>query len=293
MTKSLYPARKQKKRIIIWSCIAAALAILFFSAFNSGLTVRRYNISTDKIPSGSSIKIVVIADLHSVYYGEEQELLISKIKEQQPDIIALAGDIIDDKESEDGAIAFLEGIRGIAPTYYVTGNHEIWSGEYQRMKDIVSSCGYTVLSNESKYVSISGAELCISGIDDPYILDYSDDEDIACMQSDEELLYGFSELDSDTFNILLAHRPERYGLYQQYAFDLVLSGHAHGGQIRLPGIVNGLVAPNQGLFPKYAGGEYKENGQTMIVSRGLGFDARVPRIFNPPEIVVVDIFNAD
>lgn len=293
MTKSLYPARKHKKRIIIWSCIAAVLAILIFSAFNSGLTVRHYNVFTDKIPSGSSIKIVVIADLHSVYYGEEQELLISKIKQQQPDIIALAGDIIDDNESEEGAIAFLEGINGIAPTYYVTGNHEIWSGEYLRIKDLVSSYGYTVLSNESKYISINGAELCVSGTDDPYILEYSEDNEKACMQSDEELLYGFSELDSDTFNILIAHRPERYDLYQQYDIDLVLSGHAHGGQIRLPGFINGFVAPDQGFFPKYAGGEYKENGQTMIVSRGLGFYAGVPRIFNPPEIVVVDILNAD
>lgn len=291
MTKSAAIRLKQHKRIIIFGCITIVLFLLFFSAFHCGLTIKQYNISTDKIPRGDSLRIVVITDLHSVYYGENQELLIKKIKEQEPDMIALVGDIIDDNTKEDGAIAFLEGIKGFAPTYYVIGNHEIWSGEYQRMKSIVLSYGYTVLSNESEYISLNGIELCISGIDDPYILEYSDDEEITAMQSDEELLYGFSDLESNTFNILLAHRPERYGLYQQYAFDLVLSGHAHGGQIRIPGIVNGFFAPDQGWFPKYAGGEYIENGQTMIVSRGLGFNARVPRIYNPPEIVVVDISN--
>jgi len=232
-----------------------ALSAICLGAFYTGLTVRHYDITSEKLPEGTSLRIVVIADLHSVYYGENQQQLIEKIKEQQPDIIALPGDIIDDNTRQDGAIAFLEGIRGIAPTYYVTGNHEIWSGEHEQLKDMVAGCGYTVLSNESETVTINGIKLCMSGIDDPYILKYSDDEDIKAMQSDEELLYGFSDIDDDTFNVLLAHRPERFGLYQQYSFDLVLCGHAHGGQIRIPGVVNGFFAPDQGFFPKYAGGE--------------------------------------
>ncbi len=290
MKKRVLLSRNRKvKRLIIWGFIILALTAICISAFYSGLTVRHYEITSDKLPEGESLRIVVIADLHSEYYGENQEKLIEKIKAQQPDIIALPGDIIDDNTSEDGAAAFLEGISGIAPTYYVLGNHEIWSGEHERLKDMVAGYGYTVLSNESEMVTVKGIRLCICGIDDPYILEYSEDENIKEMQSGEELLYGFRNLSDEAFNMLLAHRPEHFGLYQQYDFDLVLSGHAHGGQIRIPGIVNGFFAPDQGWFPKYAGGEYKENGQTMIVSRGLGFNAMVPRIFNPPEIVFIDI----
>ena len=287
--KSLLLKSRKVKRLIIWGLIILALTALCVGAFYSGLIVRHYEIASDKLPEGKTLRIVVIADLHSEYYGERQEKLVEKIKAQQPDIIALPGDIIDDNTSEDGAVAFLEGIRGIAPTYYVLGNHEIWSGDHQRLEDMVAGYGYTVLSNESKTIKVNGIRLCICGIDDPYILDYSDEESIKEMQSGEELLYGFENLSDDTFNILLAHRPEHFGLYQQYDFDLVLSGHAHGGQVRIPGVVNGFFAPDQGWFPKYAGGEYKESGQTMIVSRGLGFNAMVPRIFNPPEIVVIDI----
>lgn len=280
---------KRKKRIIIWCCILAVIAALCISAFYVGLVVRHYTIKTDKLSEGQSIRIVVIADLHSTYYGDNQEHLIRKIEEQKPDIIALVGDIIDDHESEEGAKDFLEGIQGIAPAYYVIGNHELWTGEYERMKEMVAGYGHTVLTNESEIIKVNGVELCINGVDDPDMLKYSNDEEIRSMQSEEELLYGFAGIDGSVFNVLLAHRPELYHMYQRYDFDLVMSGHAHGGQIKIPGIINGLFAPNQGFFPKYAGGRYDENGQTMIVSRGLGFNSLVPRIFNPPEVVVVDI----
>lgn len=283
------PKSKRKKRIIIWSCVLVVLAVLIFCAFYVGLVVRHYTIKTDKLNEGQNVRIVIIADLHSTYYGENQERLIRKIEKQNPDIIALVGDIIDDHESEEGAKDFLEGIQGIAPAYYVIGNHEVWTCEYERMKEMVADYGHTVLTNESKTIEVNGIELCISGVDDPYVLKYSNDEDIRSMQSEEELLYGFEDINNSVFNILLAHRPELYSMYQKYDFDLVLSGHAHGGQIRIPGIVNGFFAPDQGFLPEYAGGRYEENGQTMIVSRGLGFNSLVPRIFNPPEVVVVDI----
>lgn len=287
--KSTSLRTRRKKRIIIWSCVLTALAVFIFCAFYVGLVVRHYTIKTDKLNEGQTIRLVVIADLHSTYYGKNQEHLINKIEEQNPDIIALVGDIIDDHESEEGAKDFLKGIQGIAPVYYVIGNHEIWTCEYERMKEMVAGYGHTVLTNESKTIDVNGVEFTISGVDDPYILKYSNDEEIRSMQSEEELLYGFVDIDDSVFNVLLAHRPELYHMYQDYNFDLVLSGHAHGGQIRIPGIVNGLFAPDQGFFPEYAGGRYEENGQTMIVSRGLGFNSLVPRIFNPPEVVVADI----
>ncbi len=281
--------KQKRRRLITWSCVIAVLAGLLIWMFYGGIVVKRYEMRSDKVPSGNSVRIVVIADLHSIFYGEGQQILIEKIKAQKPDVIALTGDIVDDNRSEDGAVAFLEGIRGLAPTFYVIGNHEVWSGESERIKEMVAGYGVTVLTNESVNITINGVDLCIGGIDDPEILHYSSDESIKSMDSGDDLLSGFISLNHSTYNVLLAHRPERFASYQKYGFDLVLSGHAHGGQIRIPGLLNGVIAPNQGLFPKYAGGEYTENNQTMIVSRGFGLDARIPRLFNPPEVVVVDI----
>lgn len=278
-----------KKKTIITVVIILALAALCFWAFYSGVVIRKYEISSDKIKEENSVRIVVVADLHSHIYGDNQKTLIEKIILQKPDVIALVGDIVDDRQPEIGAQQFLDGIQGIAPIYYVTGNHEYWSGECDRIKQMVAGYGVTVLSNEKAIININDINLCFSGIDDPEILKYTNDSEFADMTNADEILERFSELNASEVNILLAHRPERFVSYQQYDFDIVLSGHAHGGQVRIPLLINGLFAPDQGYFPKYAGGSYKENGQTMIVSRGLGFDERVPRIFNPPEIVVVDI----
>lgn len=296
MRKSKFVTRRTKKkrrRLIIWGCVFTVLAGLLIWMFYGGIVVKRYEIHSDKVQNGNSVRIVVIADLHSIYYGENQKGIIAKIKEQRPDIIALVGDIVDDNRSEDGATAFLEGIRGLAPTYYVLGNHEVWSGEWDRIKEMVAGYGITVLTNESEIITINGVDLCIGGVDDPDVFLYSTDEKIRAMSSDEELLAGFISLNYSAYNVLLAHRPERFDMYQKYGFDLVLSGHAHGGHIRIPGLLNGVMAPNQGLFPKYAGGEYTENNQTMIVSRGFGLDGRIPRLFNPPEVVVVDIMGEE
>jgi uncharacterized protein len=285
--------RKRTKRIIILSFIPAILVVLVVSAFCIGLTTRHYDIRTDKLSKGQSVRIVVIADLHSNYYGEEQQDLIAMIKEQKPDIIALVGDIIDDNRAEDGAIDFFEGIQNLAPTYYVLGNHEVWIGETNRIKEMVASYGIKVLTNESDYITINDIELCISGIDDPVTISSFKESCSEALITDSKLLSGFFNLDKDVYNILLAHRPERFESYQNYEFDLVLCGHTHGGQVRIPGILNGVVAPNQGYFPKYAGGRYEENMQTMIVSRGLGVYELVPRVFNPPEVVVIDIVRED
>lgn len=279
----------KKRKLIILGCVFIVLVAVCIIAFYNGLVVRNYEIKSNKSHEGSSVRIVVIADLHSIYYGENQQDIIDKIKEQDPDIIALVGDIIDDNIREDGAIAFLEGIQGIAPAYYVIGNHEVWTGEVDRIKEMVASYDIKVLTNESDYIVVNGVDFCISGIDDPVIFGEYFENGELILKTDDKLLSGFSNLDNSVYNILLAHRPERFKSYQKYDFDLVLSGHAHGGQVRIPFILNGLIAPNQGVFPKYAGGEYFENGQTMIVSRGLGKYKTVPRVFNPPEIVVIDI----
>lgn len=282
--------RIRKHCLLRRTIIAAVLAGLCIWAFYIGLTLWVYEIETDKIPAEKSVRIVAVTDLHSHIYGKDQRPLIDMIIKQQPDIIALVGDIADDEEPDDGTRLLLEGIREIAPMYYVSGNHEYWSDGYDDIKSMMENYGVTVLDNESEDIIVNGVRLCISGVDDPYMFDYTEDSDYLEMGGEEELFrQRFSDMDSSVFNVLLAHRPELINLYRQYGFDLVLSGHTHGGQIRVPLLINGLFAPDQGWFPKYAGGRYNFGDQTMIVSRGLAFNDLIPRLFNPPEVVVVNI----
>lgn len=271
-----------------------ALAVLCVWAFYSGLVLRRYEVQTDKITFGSGVRIAVITDLHSHIFGENQQPLVSLIRKQQPDIIALVGDIVDDHAPDTGARLFLDGIRDIAPVYYVSGNHEYWSEEYDDIKDMIEGYGVTVLDNEWEEIIVNGVRLRICGVDDPVMFEYTDDPEWMSSGSEEadmKRLFreSFSDLDDSVFNVLLAHRPEMIDIYLQYDFDLILSGHTHGGQIRIPPLINGLFAPGQGAFPKYAGGSFNFEGKTLVVGRGLSFHRFIPRVFNPPEVVVVDV----
>ncbi|MFO7153043.1 MAG: metallophosphoesterase [Bacillota bacterium] len=254
---------------------------LISAAFYSGLIVRRYSIETDKIPKGHSIRIVLVSDLHCKVYGKDQSKIKRMIKAENPDIIALAGDIVDKTAPIEGAKLFLEAIKDMAPIYYVTGNHEIKRGEVHKIKELFKSYGVNVLENSMQKVNIRGVDLIVAGADDP-----------GCGISNwyKEICDSFLNLkDAEEYKILLSHRPEKADFYSTLPFDLVLSGHAHGGQVRIPFLLNGLYAPHQGLFPKYAGGLYEFENYTLIVSRGAYSSLFLPRIFNPPEIVVIDI----
>lgn len=281
---------KKRRRLITLGVAVVILAVMLVWAFYHGLTLRHYPVKSDKLDADASVRVVVIADLHSHVWGDDQQPLLGMIESQKPDIIALVGDIVDDREPMYGAQLFLEGVTDIAPTYYVSGNHEWWSGAYDEIKEMIEGFGITVLSNESGYLSINGVNLRLCGIDDPEVFEYTDDSSLRAMGSvNEQLRQCFSDLDSGTYNILLAHRPEYIETYLKYGFDLILSGHTHGGQVRFPLLVNGLFAPDQGYFPDYAGGRYDFGAQTLVVSRGSGVEAKLPRIFDPPEVVVVDI----
>lgn len=172
------------------------------------------------------------------------------------------------------------------PCYYVTGNHEYWSNEVDSILEIVEKYGIKVLSGTSDSIELDGQKINICGIDDPDVVDYTANG----IAFDKQLKLAEEAADKEKFTILLSHRPELAERYQKYDFDLVLCGHAHGGQWILPGVLNGLYAPHQGLFPKYAGGRYDFDNQTLIVSRGLARESTfAPRIFNRPELVIVDI----
>jgi predicted MPP superfamily phosphohydrolase len=231
------------------------------------------------------IKIVLISDLHSSIFGKNQVKLIEKIKEQNPDIILLSGDILDDKVPDLGTELLLSNITDVAPIYYVTGNHEYWSRDIQRIRELLQSYKIIILSDNYQKISIKNNEIILAGIEDPDKKYYGTPE----YNQNISMENAFRELDEiASYKILIAHRPENIENYRKFSFDLVLSGHAHGGQVRIPFILNGLYAPNQGLFPKYAGGLYQHGELTHIVSRGLSIShPKLPRIFNPPELVVI------
>lgn len=262
------------------------IIVLFFVAFYNGIVVRHYTIKTKKILSGSLIRIALVSDLHCKIYGKNQNYIKKKIEAQNPDIIVLAGDIVDDNAPIEGAELFIKAIKDIAPIYYVTGNHEIRRGEVNKIKDLLRLYGINVLEKTSQKVNIKGVNLIISGVDDPNIAYYEGHG----ANWHKEAYNSFSNLQEiEGYKILVSHRPEKVDLYKNLPFDLVLSGHSHGGQIRIPFLLNGLYAPQQGLFPKYAGGMYAFDDFTLVVSRGVYNSLFLPRIFNPPEIVVIDI----
>lgn len=272
------------KRKRIFTLILFCILLLLLSAFDTRLKIRYYTVRTEKI--GESVRIILVTDLHSCKYGREEEKLIAAIEEQKPDMVLLGGDICDDKLPNDNTEALLKGIANSYPCYYVTGNHEYWSNRIDKILDLFQSYGVTVLSGTSDIIKIRSQSLNICGISDPDIIRYTDSP----IGAREQLQTLEHVPDNSLYTILLAHRPEWIDTYAEYDFDLVLSGHAHGGQWRLPGIINGIFAPDQGMFPKYAGGRYISGDMTMIVSRGLARESTpIPRIFNRPELVVVDL----
>jgi predicted MPP superfamily phosphohydrolase len=276
------------------------IAGLFFltAAFWYGLVTRVYTVQSDKIKK--SITLVLVTDLHSRIYGKNQKNIMAKIKKARPDIILLGGDIYDLMLSMPvkGAEQFLEAVKHIAPIYYVTGNHDmVVQRRISDLKESIAARGITVL--DSKYIEteINGGMFIIAGVDDPGTNRKGDTDEYK--QELEEAWENnisscFKDVKEDsTFKILLSHRPEKTNIYAGLPFDLILSGHAHGGQWRIPFILNGFFAPHQGFFPKYAGGLYKYGGKTHIVSRGASVQLRFPRIFNPPEVVIVKIKSAE
>lgn len=228
-------------------------------------------------------RVVLITDLHSCYYGPNQNTLIKMVEKQNPDIVILSGDIFDDKLKEKNAEITVKRLAEKYPCYYVTGNHEFWSEHVEVIKETVRNAGVTVLEGDCETIDIRGREIDICGVDDPTRL--TRDEWTKQMKA------AYSRCDESHIKILASHRPERVNDYEQFGFDLILSGHAHAGQFRIPIINRGLFAPNQGFFPEYINGAYKlKNGSTLVVSRGLARESTpLPRFFNHPEIVVIDI----
>ena len=272
------------QRKILALLLACILVIIALFAFNTKMKIQHYSLESEKLTA--PVRIVLITDLHSCSYGKGQRELIDAIHAQKPDIILLGGDICDDKLPHRNAELVLRAIADKYPCYYVTGNHEYWSREIEKILKIFESYNVPVLEGSFDTIDVRGQKLNICGISDPDFLKYTDKN----YSITEQLKDAAVASENGNYSILLAHRPELIDSYLNYDFDLILAGHAHGGQWRLPGIINGLFAPNQGFFPRYAGGKYRFDDSYMIVSRGLAREStRIPRIFNRPELVVIDL----
>lgn len=258
---------------------------------NITLSVEHIEIETDKLSEDlNAYKIAHISDYHNTKNNFLTDAVINSLNEEKPDIIVLTGDLVDCRKTDiEKGLDFVSKIIDIAPVYYVTGNHECnisidSQSAFDNMISDLEALGVTVLRNEQTQIKLSsGDSLNIFGINDPYFHCGSSSEVTDATDS----LCSLFEVDNNEFNILLAHHPEQLEIYSKYAFDLVYSGHAHGGQARLFGI--GLIAPDQGIFPKYTSGLYEEEGTKLIVSRGIGNSIAPVRIFDRPHLIFTEI----
>lgn len=283
----------KKKHLI--SAVLLCAAGIAASGLYCGLTTRQYTVSTELLPAGERIRIVMLSDLHSYVYGKDQQPLLDRVRGLKPDLIVLCGDIVDDKQPTEGAELLLSQIAAIAPCYYVSGNHEFWADEPQEIFRMIESYGVRVLHDTRETVRVGNSEIVLCGVDDPAGYGSGKPGSTGSYGSRAQyqaVLSMFDDLPEDRFTVLLAHRPEYIAEYAAHQFDLALCGHAHGGQWRIPFLMNGLIAPNQGFFPQYAGGQYEYGELTQIVGRGLVCDWK-PRVFNPPEVVAVDITGSE
>lgn len=278
----------KKRRTIIIAVAAVLLALAVWTVWgNTALELNTYTVSSDALSDAfNGYRIAHVSDLHNAELGDGNEKLLAMLRAAEPDMIAITGDMIDSRNTDvEVALNFAEKAMQIAPCYYVTGNHEARVSEYDELKAGLEACGVIVLENEREQIEMSGEFITILGVDDPsFNTDYLFGDSASVVSS---TLAEISTED-DVFTVLLSHRPELFDTYVACGMDLTLSGHAHGGQFRLP-FVGGLVAPNQGFFPKYDSGIYTENGTNMIVSRGIGNSLLPFRFNNRPEVILIEL----
>lgn len=260
--------------------VLAILVILALIALDERLILRTYTVVSPKLTA--EVRLAVVTDFHS---SDNADDVVAMVASCAPDAVLMVGDMFDDDTQNrptERTLSLMRQLSALYPCYYVSGNHEAWTGEMDALYQQTEEAGVKVLRMSSGVLTVHGQRIALCGIPDPYEMVFSGAPD-----TEEQLRQALEDVDSADFTVLLAHRPELLAKYAQFPVDLVVSGHAHGGQVRIPGVLNGLYAPNQGWFPKLAGGAYTQDGTTLIVSRGLAVRTRLPRIFNRPEVVLV------
>lgn len=281
--------RISKKKIAVMCIVVTSAVLAIWTAWgNTALMVDAVTISSSRIPATfSGFRIAQVSDLHNAEFGKNNAELLKLLSESRPDIIVITGDLIDAQHTDVWiALCFAQESVRIAPTYYVTGNHEAVSPQYDILKAGLEAAGVIVLEDEAVYLERGGETIALIGLADPDFTVKGDMfGEVPAMVSTK---LGNLIDDESGCTVLLSHRPELFETYVDCGVDLVLSGHAHGGQFRLP-FIGGLVAPNQGLFPKYDAGLYTNGSTNMVVSRGIGNSIIPFRFNNRPEIVLVEL----
>lgn len=279
-----------KRKWILLTAVVLLLALLIPLGIlgNTALQVTEIRVQSDKIPQNfSGYRIVQVSDLHNATFGKDNHRLVTELKSSRPDIIVLTGDLVDrNRTNVEVAVSFAEKAAEIAPTYYITGNHEALISSFEELEFSLVQAGVTVLRNQQVTLTKGDEAIQLIGLEDP---GFTATREILeqIPQTITDTLTPLRE-ETDGYTVLLAHRPEYVDAYAAAGVDLVLSGHAHGGQIRLP-FAGGLVAPGQGIFPDYDAGLYTVEQTQLVVSRGLGNSIFPLRVNNPPEIVVVTL----
>ena len=281
--------RTRRRRPLLWVIVVAAVLIGGWHWFQWqcwGVEATVTQVELSGLPQEfDGLRIVHLSDNHGHEFGEDNEELLAMVAEQEPDMIVLTGDIIDQESQLTMIPALAKGLSAIAPTYYVTGNHE-WSlgtGVVKTLKSLLEECGVTVLSNRYEVLERDGASIVLAGVDDL--------NGFADQKTPEELYAEIQAEHPGLFTVLLAHRNDQFGTYAACGYDLVLSGHAHGGIIRLP-FTDGLLGTQRNFFPTWTAGVYTLGDSTLFVSRGLGNNT-VPihgfRLFNRPDLAIVEL----
>ena len=272
----------------IWAVILPVLLLLgiwWVIWANTALEVTEYSISSPEIPEGfDGFRIAQVSDLHNAVFGEENKDLLDMLRQTEPDIIVITGDLVDSRRTNIKiAVDFMREAIKIAPCYYVTGNHESRIKEFAELEKQMIGIGVICLRNDSCMLERESDTIQLMGIDDCTFCEGIDgNAQVLSMEAE------IRRMQSDAYTVLLAHRPELAVVYQWYDVELVLCGHVHGGQFRLP-LIGGLYAPYVGWFPRYTEGVFVGEQGTVILSTGLGASPGIPRINNLPQIVVVDL----
>ena len=277
----------KKKRGFFLALAALGLLAGFLAWQNNDITVTEHVYASGNVPEAfDGFVIAHISDLHNKRFGAGQSGLLEKLEAAAPDLIVVTGDLIDRRRYDlEAAMEFIDGAVKLAPVVYVSGNHEAWSGRYDEIREALLGAGVTVLEDASYVFARGEQSITVLGASDPGFLtsSYAQDPDVSGLSK----FLGAWEREPG-FKILLSHRPELLELYAEAGMDMVFSGHAHGGQIRLP-FVGALYAPDQGFLPAYTSGRYDRSKTALYVSRGLGNSLFPFRVFNRPELVIVTI----
>ena len=274
--------RSRRSRIIVIGLLLLLISWIIWTNIN--ITTTQLTITNQKIPAEfEGYKIAQVSDLHNRRWGNK---LTDRLRDEQPDIIVITGDLVDSRHTDfDAAMEFIDGAKEIAPIYYVTGNHEARLSNYKELAQRLADAGVHMMDDTAEQIEKGSAKITLAGLQDPEFVER--DPDKGLRESIAATKLG-SLLTGDDYHIVLSHRPELIGGYAEAGADLVFTGHAHGGQVRIP-LVGGLIAPNQGFFPEYTEGVYSEGPLDMVVSRGLGNSVIPVRINNMPELVIVTL----